>query len=85
MSEKSFIAKNFKKFPDQFDITWSSPSNIALVKYWGKNKNRLGSYIKVHLKDICSNLKALWQGNLAGGTDADPAGGTAWASDVAWP
>ena len=40
MSEKSFIAKNFKKFPNQFDITWSSPSNIALVKYWGKNKDQ---------------------------------------------
>jgi len=40
MSEESFIAKNFNKFPNQFDITWSSPSNIALVKYWGKNKDQ---------------------------------------------
>ena len=40
MSEESFIAKNFNKLPNQFDITWSSPSNIALVKYWGKNKDQ---------------------------------------------
>ena len=40
MSEESFIAKNFKKLTDLFHIAWSSPSNIALIKYWGKNKNQ---------------------------------------------
>jgi len=40
MSEETYIASNFKEFPDRFDVTWSSPSNIALIKYWGKNKNQ---------------------------------------------
>tara|TARA_B100000470_G_scaffold105656_1_gene81545 strand:+ start:13 stop:1158 length:1146 start_codon:yes stop_codon:yes gene_type:complete len=40
MSEENFIANNFTNFPDTSSYTWSSPSNIALIKYWGKNKNQ---------------------------------------------
>ena len=40
MSEENFIANNFTNLPDTTSYTWSSPSNIALVKYWGKNKNQ---------------------------------------------
>ncbi len=40
MSEEKFIAKNFNNIAKISSFTWSSPSNIALVKYWGKNKNQ---------------------------------------------
>ena len=41
MSEENFTANNFTNFPDTSSYTWSSPSNIALIKYWGKNKNQI--------------------------------------------
>ena len=40
MSEDNFIANNFTNLPDTTSYTWSSPSNIALIKYWGKSKNQ---------------------------------------------
>jgi diphosphomevalonate decarboxylase len=40
MSEENFKANNFINLPDIRSYTWSSPSNIALIKYWGKNKNQ---------------------------------------------
>ena len=40
MSEENFKANNFTNLPDTSSYTWSSPSNIALIKYWGKNKNQ---------------------------------------------
>ena len=26
---------------EEFKISWQSPSNIAIVKYWGKEKNQI--------------------------------------------
>ena len=37
--EKEFIATSFPA--QQGKVSWSSPSNIALVKYWGKYGNQL--------------------------------------------
>ena len=37
--EKEFIANSFPA--QQGKVSWSSPSNIALVKYWGKYGNQL--------------------------------------------
>ena len=34
MDESNFISKNFK--PKKGRIVCESPSNIALIKYWGK-------------------------------------------------
>lgn len=34
--EQHFIAKNAKPSQDRFTARWQAPSNIALVKYWGK-------------------------------------------------
>ena len=36
MTESDFIPKNYIDKPENGSITWQSPSNIALVKYWGK-------------------------------------------------
>jgi diphosphomevalonate decarboxylase len=40
-SEKDFIATRFSKNKDSGSFTFSAPSNIALVKYWGKKTNQI--------------------------------------------
>ncbi len=35
-----FVCKSYKNHNDSLKFSWSSPSNIALVKYWGKNKDQ---------------------------------------------
>ncbi|MBP6072994.1 MAG: diphosphomevalonate decarboxylase [Flavobacterium sp.] len=39
-SEKDFIPKNHSNTLQKGTFTWSAPSNIALVKYWGKIENK---------------------------------------------
>lgn len=39
--ENEFIARSLGAVPDSGHVTWSAPSNIALVKYWGKIKEQL--------------------------------------------
>jgi len=41
MKEQDFIPSTYKKTIEKGDYTWSSPSNIALVKYWGKKENQI--------------------------------------------
>ncbi len=39
--EKDFIASNDSNAIESGSFEWSSPSNIALVKYWGKKDNQI--------------------------------------------
>ena len=41
LSEKDFIPKPYTASPENGSFTWSAPSNIALVKYWGKKENQI--------------------------------------------
>jgi len=41
MTEKDFTSKPYKTLPEHGIITWEAPSNIALVKYWGKKTNQI--------------------------------------------
>ncbi|WP_029036649.1 diphosphomevalonate/mevalonate 3,5-bisphosphate decarboxylase family protein [Salinimicrobium xinjiangense] len=41
MTEKDFIPKSYPAQVEQGEVTWQSPSNIALVKYWGKLENQI--------------------------------------------
>nr|WP_321221889.1 diphosphomevalonate decarboxylase [uncultured Psychroserpens sp.] len=41
MTESNFIPKPYKKSLENGRFTWSSPSNIALVKYWGKKEDQI--------------------------------------------
>ncbi len=41
MTEKDFIPKPYSNTLEAGQVTWESPSNIALVKYWGKKKNQI--------------------------------------------
>lgn len=39
--EQRFVAKNALPLKDSFTTRWQAPSNIALVKYWGKTTPQL--------------------------------------------
>lgn len=41
MTEAQFIPQTYTKTVEQGKVTWESPSNIALVKYWGKKKDQI--------------------------------------------
>ena len=38
---KEFIPTNYSETIDQGNFQWTAPSNIALVKYWGKKDNQI--------------------------------------------
>ena len=41
MTEKDFIPKEYSAELHEGEVTWQSPSNIALVKYWGKRADQI--------------------------------------------
>jgi diphosphomevalonate decarboxylase len=42
MTEQDFISKhNYRSSIESGSFTWQSPSNIALVKYWGKKEHQI--------------------------------------------
>lgn len=41
MNEQQFIPTKYSNTIDNGKFTWASPSNIALVKYWGKKKDQI--------------------------------------------
>ena len=41
MTEKDFIPQKYTKTIESGTVTWESPSNIALIKYWGKKKDQI--------------------------------------------
>ena len=41
MTKQDFITKPYTKSLKNGSFTWSSPSNIALVKYWGKKEHQI--------------------------------------------
>jgi diphosphomevalonate decarboxylase len=41
MTEQDFISKPYSNTIEKGSFTWESPSNIALVKYWGKKKDQI--------------------------------------------
>ena len=41
MIAEDFILKNYNSNVESGSVKWESPSNIALVKYWGKKENQI--------------------------------------------
>ncbi|SDK90732.1 diphosphomevalonate decarboxylase [Salinimicrobium catena] len=41
MTEQDFIPAEYSAEINDGKVTWQSPSNIALVKYWGKKENQI--------------------------------------------
>ena len=41
MSEKDFLPIAYNTMPVEGKVTWKAPSNIALIKYWGKHTGQI--------------------------------------------
>jgi diphosphomevalonate decarboxylase len=41
MPESQFLPNSYTNYPESGSVSWKSPSNIALVKYWGKYGEQL--------------------------------------------
>ncbi|WP_420320512.1 diphosphomevalonate decarboxylase [Flagellimonas sp.] len=41
MIQKDFLPNQYSDLPAEGKVTWKAPSNIALVKYWGKRENQI--------------------------------------------
>lgn len=41
MTEHDFIPKSYTSTIEKGSVKWSSPSNIALIKYWGKREHQI--------------------------------------------
>ncbi|MEZ4855621.1 MAG: diphosphomevalonate decarboxylase [Gelidibacter sp.] len=41
MTEQDFIPKHYTNTVQNGKITWEAPSNIALIKYWGKKEHQI--------------------------------------------
>ncbi|HET8886359.1 MAG TPA: diphosphomevalonate decarboxylase [Salinimicrobium sp.] len=41
MTENDFIPKQYSEEIKHGEVSWSAPSNIALIKYWGKLENQI--------------------------------------------
>ena len=61
MTEQDFIFKNTNThLPAEGDFTWKTPSNIALVKYWGKRDPQLPENPSISFTlDACFTLTTL--------------------------
>ncbi|MBL0013875.1 MAG: diphosphomevalonate decarboxylase [Flavobacterium sp.] len=59
-TETDFIAKSFSTTIDNGTYTWSAPSNIALVKYWGKKAHQIPSNPSISLTlNACKTITKL--------------------------
>ncbi len=60
MTEQDFVLKSHPKNVDQGSITYRSPSNIALVKYWGKKENQIPENPSISFTlDACATTTTL--------------------------
>ncbi|MDO6595418.1 diphosphomevalonate decarboxylase [Oceanihabitans sp. 2_MG-2023] len=60
MEANSFILLRNNTTPHNGKFTWSSPSNIALVKYWGKKENQIPKNPSVSFTlDACKTTTSL--------------------------
>ncbi len=41
MTEKDFLPRAYDGMPEEGKVTWKAPSNIALIKYWGKHTGQI--------------------------------------------
>ena len=57
MTEKDFIPKDYQNTLASGSSAWSSPSNIALVKYWGKKENQIPANPSISFTlDACKTI-----------------------------
>jgi len=55
MTEKEFIPASYTTLNDEGIVAYTSPSNIALIKYWGKRENQIPANPSISFTlDACS-------------------------------
>ena len=60
MTEKDFLPSKKNKFLNEGKVTYRSPSNIALVKYWGKKENQIPANPSISFTlDACATTTTL--------------------------
>ena len=60
MTEINFIPKPYNKTIESGSFTWQSPSNIALIKYWGKKEHQIPENPSISLTlDACKTTTTL--------------------------
>ncbi len=60
MTAKDFIPKKYSEEIREGKVFWQSPSNIALVKYWGKRENQIPANPSVSFTlDYCKTTTSL--------------------------
>ena len=60
MTEERFVPKPYNKEIKQGTVSYRSPSNIALVKYWGKKKNQIPANPSISFTlDTCATTTSL--------------------------
>tara|TARA_R110002073_G_scaffold221808_8_gene382039 strand:- start:3822 stop:4934 length:1113 start_codon:yes stop_codon:yes gene_type:complete len=60
MTAKDFILKTYPNTLKSGSVTWQSPSNIALVKYWGKKDNQIPANPSISFTlDACKTTTTL--------------------------
>ena len=60
MDLNRFSLKNYKNSLNKGSVSWSSPSNIALVKYWGKKEHQIPENPSISFTlDACKTITVL--------------------------
>ena len=60
MIEQDFVAQPYEKDVREGKVTYKSPSNIALVKYWGKKENQIPANPSISFTlDACATTTSL--------------------------
>lgn len=60
MSKSEFLPRAYSAEVNEGQVTWQAPSNIALVKYWGKKENQIPANPSISLTlDNCRTTTTL--------------------------
>lgn len=60
MTESEFLPIGYSNTIESGSVTWQAPSNIALVKYWGKKENQIPANPSVSFTlDVCNTTTTL--------------------------
>ena len=60
MQDSQFLPAHYKLSHQKGKFTWESPSNIALIKYWGKKENQIPENPSISFTlDVCKTITSL--------------------------
>ena len=61
MTEKDFLPTQYDNLPAEGKVVWKAPSNIALVKYWGKKAQQIPANPSVSFTlDACATTTSIF-------------------------